>query len=274
MIDNELEKEVEYDYLTKDENTTDVLMIVLTSDNNFLAPSRIISKQLLFGKTILDWVLASAGNYKTKVVNYYQNDNVLSLIRPHLGNEATTIVVYDDTPLLRHANLESLVSDFTFRGQKVKKLPRGYIFDTEYIKTNDKIYISDSDNTFDEDFLCVNNASSFTVASMKLKSRILSYHISNGVIFLEANSVYIDADVEISGGVVIYPNNHLMGSCFIAEGVTLLPNNTLLDCLVDKNCTLLGCNLEKVKIQQNSELKFLTKSNNITPLQNSPMADN
>ena len=273
MIDNELEKEVGYEYLSKDESTADVLMIVLSSENNKLAPSRVTSKQLLFGKSILDWVLASAGDYRTKVVNYYQNDNVLSLIRPHLGNEATTIVVYDDTPLLRHANLENLVSDFTFRGQKVKKLPRGYIFDTEYIRTNDKVYISDSDSDFDEDFLCVNNANSFTVASMKLKSRILSYHISNGVIFLEPNSVYIDADVEISGGVVVYPNNHLMGSCFIAEGVTLLPNNTLLDCLVDKNCTLLGCNLEKVKIQQNSELKFLTKSNNITPLSSSPISN-
>lgn len=274
MIDNELEKEVGYEYLSKDENTADVLMIVLSSENNTLAPNRVVNKQLLFGKSILDWVLASAGDYRTKVVNYYQNDNVLSLIRPHLGNEPTTIVVYDDTPLLRHASLENIVSDFVFRGQKVKKLPRGYVFDTEYIKSNDKIYVSNNDEGFDEDFLCVNNANSFTIASMKLKSRILSYHISNGVIFLEPNSVYIDADVEISGGVVIYPNNHLMGSCFFAEGVTLLPNNTLLDCLIDKNCTLLGCNLEKVKVQQNSELKFLTKSNNITPLSSSPFSNN
>ncbi len=273
MIDNELEKEVSYEHFIKDDNATEVLMIVLSSENNTLAHNRVINKQLLFGKSILDWVLASAGDYRTKVISYHQNDNVLSLIRPHLGNEQTTIVMYDDTPLLRHASLENLVSDFVFRGQKVRKLPRGYIFDTEYIMSNDKIYISDSDNDFDEDFLCVNNANSFTIASMKLKSRILSYHISNGVIFLEPNSVYIDADVEISSGVVIYPNNNLMGACFIADGVTLLPNNTLLDCLIDKNCTLLGCNLEKIKVQQNSELKFLTKSNSITPLSSSPISN-
>ena len=264
-IDTELEKQIGYEYLPlKEETESDVLMIILTSEVNQIAPHRITSKQMLFGKTILDWVVASAGDFKTKLVQYYHNDNILSLIRPHLGQEATTIVVYDDTPLLRHGTLSQMLSDFNFRGQKVRKLPRGYIFDTEYIKLNEKIYAGDFVDDVNEDFLCVNSPNALCIAMMKLKNRITSYHLSNGVIILDPNSVYIDADVEISSGAIIYPNNNLMGATYINEGVTLLPNNVLLDCAIDANCTLLGCNLEKVKVQPNSELKFLTKSNNIT----------
>ncbi len=264
-IDTELERQLGYGVLPQTEATqSDVLMIVLTSDLNMLAPNRVTSKQMLFGKTILDWVLASAGDFRTKLVTYYQNDNVLSLIRPHLGNEATTIVVYDDTPLLRHGTLTQILSDFNLRGQKVRKLPRGYMFDTEYIKTNEKIYASDLEEDVSEDFLCVNSPNALCIATMKLKSRITSYHLSNGVMILDPNSVYIDADVEIGSGAIIYPNNSIMGSSLISEGVTLLPNNVLLDCSVGANCTLLGCNLEKVRVQENSELRFMTKSNNIT----------
>ena len=266
-IDTELLMKQDLAYLTQqEEENNNALVIVLTSSTNQLAPGRIISKQMLFGKPIIDWVKASAGEFKVKVVEYYQNDNVLSLIRPHLGNEGITIVLYDDTPLLRHSTLMNILSDFTFRDQKVRKLPRGFIFNTAYIKQNEKIYASELDEDVNDDFLCVNNPNALCIAVMKMKSRILSYHLSNGVIILDPNSTYIDADTDIAKGTIIYPNNNILGACNIGENVTLLPNNILLDCAVGAGSTLLGCNLEKVRIQSNSELRFLTKSNNITSM--------
>lgn len=60
--------------------------------------------------------------------------------------------------------------------------------------------------------------------------------ISNGVSILDINNVYIDENVSIEPGVVIYPNNYISGTTKIKEGVIIYSNCFIDDSFIDSGC--------------------------------------
>ncbi len=75
-------------------------------------------------------------------------------------------------------------------------------------------------------------------ANPEERARINAAHQQNGVCLIDPQATYIDADVSIGAGTVIYPGNVLEGSTAIGAGCTLLPNNRLRDTLVGDGATL------------------------------------
>ena len=84
----------------------------------------------------------------------------------------------------------------------------------------------------DKNLLVVDNAKELNYVSNILYNKILNYHIKNGVIIFGQNNIYIDADVEIESGVIIYPNNILKGQSIIEKGVILESGNVIKDSIV------------------------------------------
>ena len=72
--------------------------------------------------------------------------------------------------------------------------------------------------------------------------------MANGVVILGENSVFIDADCEIDGGVVIYPNNVIEGQSIVSYGSVLKSGNILKNSIIAENCLLEGAYIENSKI--------------------------
>jgi len=66
-------------------------------------------------------------------------------------------------------------------------------------------------------------------AEAETRKRINASHAQNGVVLIDPNATYIDANVRIGAGTVIYPGNVLEGDTVIGANCTLLPNNRLRD---------------------------------------------
>ena len=83
-----------------------------------------------------------------------------------------------------------------------------------------------------------------------LSGRILNYHKENGVIFFGENTIFIDADVEIVAGCVIYPNNIIKGESYIGKNVILESGNYIFDTIVCDEAFVCQSYLEKSKVEK------------------------
>ena len=92
-----------------------------------------------------------------------------------------------------------------------------------------------------------------------MKRRIMTYHILNGVQILDTNSTYIEAEVEIQSGVIIYPNNNLFGKTLIEKGAIIYPNNTIKDSIICENAKVSSSYIESAKVQANAVVEPYTK---------------
>jgi len=247
LIDNTLTFEVESE-LDNEGRDVRVKMIILSNKVAQMFGGFKINQLNLYGKTVFEWVKSSAANWPCEVVEYSQNDNVIELVRPCLGNEEITVVVFDDTPLLRHATLSVLVSEFLSNKQNVKKLKRGYIFKTEYVRSVPNIYAPEIKNELIEDFTMIRNIADYHKALAIMKNRIINFHLTKGVLMVDPNSVHIDAEVDIASGTIIEENNYLYGNTVVENDVVLQPNNVVKNSLIGKGAILCGAYIENAKI--------------------------
>ncbi|MBQ8749630.1 MAG: hypothetical protein IJZ29_04110 [Clostridia bacterium] len=212
-----------------------------------------------YGKTIKEWAVSSAGEFACKVLEYGLSDNVIDIIKPHLANEKITIALFCETPLIRHSTLVDLVNDFIYKKQKIRKFKRGYLFDTEFVKQAESVYAPEIGQENGEDFMAITNTADLNNVLQIMKRRIMSYHISNGVQIVDINSTYIEAEVELQAGVIIYPNNNILGKTFIEKGVVLYPNNVIKDSYICEKAVLKGAFIESAKVQAKAVIEPFTK---------------
>jgi bifunctional UDP-N-acetylglucosamine pyrophosphorylase/glucosamine-1-phosphate N-acetyltransferase len=81
----------------------------------------------------------------------------------------------------------------------------------------------------EEDFLGVNTMEELSRASMLMRKRLVKKWAGKGVIFLDADSVFLQAGVTIGSDAIIYPNVHLEGNTTIGRGTTIFPNVRIVD---------------------------------------------
>lgn len=238
---------------------SDVRFLVLYDKGKRLANGVSIADIEMFGKSCKTWVKASAGSFKVQEVLFNEGDDIVGAIKPHLGLEPITVVLYGDTPLVRHATMMQILSEFKMRDQNVRKLRRGYVFNTEFIKGATSIYAPEMNQEPAEDFMNVTNNVDFIKIEAILKSRIMSYHLANGVIIHDPSTTYIDADVEVQPGVEIYPNNNLYGNTFIESRVKLLPGNTIVNSYIGTRSEITSSYIKNAKIKEGTILEPFTK---------------
>ena len=213
----------------------------------------------ILGKTIKEWVMLAFDKCKVLELNYTEGQDILNFVKPYVGHKKYTAVFYADTPLFSRKTFLSIIDYIKTKGQNVLKLPRGYVFDTEYIINAQRIFASVTNGLGDEtDFMVANNMNAINQITAILRNRILDYYIKQGVQFIDKNSVYIDADVSIGDNVVIYQNNILQGRTEILDNVVLYPNNLIIDSKIGNNSKLCYSVIKNSQILDNSDIQPFT----------------
>lgn len=230
----------------------DVLVIILLYKNfNFTSTFTPYDIEIC-GKKMWEWVALSVGECEVKTTVATKESDVLSLIKPYLNNKPYTMVLYSDTPLFCGATFMEIMNYFRAKGANALKLPRGYVFDTNYLKTITSL-LSENVLQFgnEHDFFEVDTPQKLYEVRQIIRQRILDFHISNGVNILDKNSTQIDADVVIASGTKICQNNIISGLTYIGKNCNIEPNNIIHDSVISDNCVIKCSYIDQSRISEN-----------------------
>ena len=232
------------------EELDSVVAIVLLYRNPNLKDFKPFYKEMM-GKKMCDYVLDSVKDYKTKSIACDETSSIVPLVKPMIEGYKTAIVLYSDTPLLTKETVNEILDYFAVSKLNVLKLPRGYVFDVEYIKNVDSVSDINIKKFNEEEFQPVCDAKSFSKINSILKQRILDFHLNQGVWFNDVNSCYIDADTIIEPGAKIAAFNSLKGETYIGKNVILEENNTIINSIISNNCIIKSSYIKNSKITEN-----------------------
>lgn len=220
-------------------------LVVIVKANGEVSPNFDIC-----GKRMIDWVALATSGCKQKIIDEPEEEKLLETLREYCEGFNYVAVFYSDTPLLKKRTFFEIMDYFSKRRMNVLKLLRGFVFRAEYLK-NAKILLSSTIEEFDkEDFTLINSNQKISYAFKVLNERILRYHKENGVVFFGENTIFIDADVEIEAGTVIYPNNIIKGESYIGKNVILESGNYIFDTIVCEEAFICQSYLEKSKVEK------------------------
>lgn len=229
----------------------EVLFVVVKAQNKFL--SNDLPSLNLCGKKMLDWVRIAGGACKQAVIE--DCEDIMGSVRQIQTDKKYIAVFYSDTPLFHNGAFCRIMNYFSSKNANYLQLKRGFVVKTEFLK-NCSVFMQGSAEKKEEDALL--QATTPQIISFMHKfinERILAYHENNGVTILGRETVFIDADVEIENGVVIYPNNVVKGESIIAGGTVLLSGNVIENSIISNNCIISASYIDKSKISQGKELK-------------------
>ncbi len=189
------------------------------------------------GKTLCDWVSIAFGA-PTKVIDGAQTVNAVEKLRSAVDRKKpVTVVLYCDTPLVSSRTVSAAVEKLQSENANVVRLPRGFVFKTEYLFETDALFLQSEDQK-DGEFATVTDGERLSAVSDVIRKRILRYHAANGVFISDFKNTYIDCDVVISRGVTIEPYNFIKGKTVIKEGATILPGNYIENCIIAENARI------------------------------------
>lgn len=249
-IDDILQKEPQLEI----NSSIDVSVIILLVNNDRFNISEKTYNINICGKKMWEWVALATSGFPMKKVECVKDNDIISLIRPLLTKTKYTAVFYSDTPLLKRKTFLEIMDYVRIRDINVCKLTRGFIFNTEFIKNNDKIYSINNQVFDEEDFITAFDMRQISLINDIFKSRICAFHEHNGVQIIDINSCYIEADVIIEPDVIIYPNNSIIGKTYIGKGTILKPNNVIENSIINENCKIISSVIRNTKIQANSNI--------------------
>lgn len=216
----------------------EVSVLLLLVNNDAYKTSKKSYELTLCGKTMREWIKLATKDVEVKEVEVNKSDDILTLAKKHSTDKKYLFVLYSDTPLFTRRTFLEVFEYMRVKALSTLKLTRGYVFETEYIKTIDKIYNPQVAYFNEEDFMAAYNLKQLAMIDDILRGRILSYHLKNGVRMIDVATTYIDAEVEIEEDVVIYPNNHITGKSHLEKGVILYPNNVIEDSYILEKATI------------------------------------
>ena len=174
----------------------------------------------LCGMKMTDWVALATSGCKHKVISFVGEDEILQVAKQYAGEFNYIAVLYNDIPLLEKQTFLDLMDYFAKRKMNVMRLERGFVFRSEYLE-NAQILLSGMVEKFgEEDFFVVDNAEKASHAFEVLNARIVDYHKKDGVVFFGENTIFVDVDVQIESGAIIYPNN-IIKNCYIDDNSSI-----------------------------------------------------
>jgi bifunctional UDP-N-acetylglucosamine pyrophosphorylase / glucosamine-1-phosphate N-acetyltransferase len=84
----------------------------------------------------------------------------------------------------------------------------------------------------------VNDRRQLAALGHQLNERILRHWMLAGVTVLDPRSTWVDADVQLAPDVTLLPGTQVLGRSTVAEGATIGPDSTLVDCVVAEQATV------------------------------------
>lgn len=248
IIPSALIKAVNYDWI-KDE----VLFVVVKAYHSFVKDLPSVE---LCGKRLLDWVLNAGSGCETRIIE--DCEDITSRVRNITTNKNIIAVFYSDTPLLDKGTFNKFCEYFSSHNMNFLRLSRGFIVKTEFLKNNFTLAQGASELD-DKNLLVADSAKVLNLMSNSLYNRILNYHIKNGVIIYGQNTVFIDGDVEIEGGVIIYPNNVIKGQSIIGENAVIESGNVIKNSIISNDAVVRGSYIENSKISAGASIEPFSK---------------
>ena len=102
-----------------------------------------------------------------------------------------------------------------------------------------------------DDFYIVENKKQLDYALEVLQDRINAFHMSNGVEIIKPTNTYIEPEVDIARGTIIYPGNTIKGKTIISNDVILKENNVIDNVSIGCNSCISGSVLTNCTIESN-----------------------
>ena len=248
IIPSALIKAVNYDWI-KDE----VLFVVVKAYHSFV---KNLPNVELCGKRLLDWVLNAGSGCETRIIE--DCEDIIGRVRNITTNKNIIAVFYSDTPLLDKGTFNKFCEYFSSHNMNFLRLSRGFIVKTEFLKNNFTLAQGASELD-DKNLLVADSAKVLNLMSNSLYNRILNYHIKNGVIIYGQNTVFIDGDVEIEGGVIIYPNNVIKGQSIIGENAVIESGNVIKNSIISNDAVVRGSYIENSMITAGASIEPFSK---------------
>lgn len=206
------------------------------------------------GKKMWKWVEMACEGYPVKTTLCTPTSDVLELIKPMLTTSKFTLVLYSDTPLMAVETIRKILNYAKKHNSEFLKLERGFLFNTEFAKTATKIP-EVMEKNFDENaFFVVDTLDKFEFVNQILKEHILQYNEDNGVCIMDKRTTFIDADCEIESGVIIYPNNSILGNTYIHKNAVLNSGNIIISSDIGERAILNGAYIKNSKIGKKQEI--------------------
>jgi len=202
--------------------------IILKSRNEAMGS---ICKTEILGKSCHSWVSAAFGN--NRVVTLETNSkNLLEEIKERINEDLPyTVILHSDTPLVTKKTIFDACHAIKNNGEDVVKIPRGLVIRGEFLNQIEEIEAADEEIDFECDFMTAHNMKQVAKIGEILKSRILDYHMENGVFVEDPKSTSIEADVVIGKGVKIGANTSIKGKSVIKDNVSI--RSSMIDeCIV------------------------------------------
>lgn len=248
IIPSALIKAVNYDWI-KDE----VLFVVVKAYHSFVKD---LPNVELCGKRLLDWVLNAGSGCETRIIE--DCEDIIGRVRNITTNKNIIAVFYSDTPLLDKGTFNKFCEYFSSHNMNFLRLSRGFIVKSEFLKNNFTLAQGASELD-DKNLLIADSAKVLNLMSNSLYNRILNYHIKNGVIIYGQNTVFIDGDVEIEGGVIIYPNNVIKGQSIIGENAIIESGNVIKNSIISNDAVVRSSYIENSKISAGASIEPFSK---------------
>lgn len=210
----------------------------------------------ILGTPMFAWVCRACPTIPA-TIEAEKGTNVLEIIRPYLKDSEYTLVLYSDTPLITRGSVDEILDYMSNKGLNVCKLTRGIVFRTEYIKRVGEIFAPQTYYFDEQDFITAANYKQLAIVTEILKTRILEYHMKNGVNFENVDLVSIDASVTIGRGTKIMGRSCLLGRTEIGENCeikeSIVDNSKVYD-----NVSLDHANVVKSVIESGSCIEYRT----------------
>lgn len=207
----------------------------------------------LLGNAMFDYVVRACPTPPACLK--YEDENIITMIRPYVRNTEYSLVLYSDTPLVTKSNILNILDFAKSKGLNVCKLTRGWVFNNEYIKHVDEIYAPSTYYFEEEDFMVANTYKQLYIVAQTLKNRIISYHMRGGVYFKDPDTTYIDSNVSIGAGTVIEPYVSLNKNTIIEENAFIGARSTLINAKVYEGASIEGAYIDGGIVMKNVKVK-------------------
>ena len=223
----------------------ETLVLVVRTKSEF-------TKIPLLGKSMEGYVLLATSVCKQRFVE--GEDKVFASLLKYRDEAKQIAVFYDDTPLLEKATFFEIMQYFASKKMNFWPLKRGFVIKSDYIENFESILSTPLDHFGHDDFFVMDSAKAVGYAYHVLNKRINNFHKSQGVVLFGENTIFIDADVQIESGVIIYPNNQILGNSVLCKGVVLGSGNVIDNSIILDDAELNMCYLKNSKVPEGKVL--------------------
>lgn len=252
-VDKILEEIQSKEYFEKNDTSVDVILLKINNPVFKLVGKKSYDIELL-GKSMINWVKLAVQEYNVTEIECGIDSTILDTVKPYLKDGKYTVILYSDTPLITQNTINDIITYVMAKGLKVCKLNRGFVFETEYLKTCEKIYSLNTYSFNEQDFMPAINFNELNKITAILQYRINEFHMQNGVQLIKPETLTIEADVVIGNNVVIYPFNELKGETVIGDNVTLYSNNSISNSIIFENSTVEHSTISDSVIKENCKI--------------------